>query len=302
MTEYAPIALFAYDRPQHLQQTIEALLNNPEARESDLFVFSDAAKDAAHVPAVEKVRKYAGEISGFSTVNVVERASNYGLASSIVDGVTSVCRQYGRVIVMEDDIVTSACFLRYMNDGLDMYSRDEQVVSIHGYMYPTGESLPETFFLRGADCWGWATWQRGWDIFEPDGRLLLQQLRQKNLTQHFDFNGAYPYTRMLEDQIAGKNDSWAVRWHASAFLQNRLTLYPGRSLVLNIGTDSSGTHCTASADFSGELADKPVKVERIPVEENEIARQAFIDFFRTRRPSILARIFRRAVHMIGRAD
>lgn len=302
MTEYAPIALFAYDRPQHLQQTIEALLNNPEARESDLFVFSDAAKDSAHVSAVEKVRKYAAEISGFSTVNVVERTSNYGLASSIVDGVTSVCRQYGRVIVMEDDIVTSAYFLKYMNDGLDMYSRDEQVVSIHGYMYPTGESLPETFFLRGADCWGWATWQRGWDLFESDGKLLLQQLRQRNLTQRFDYNGAYPYTRMLEEQIAGKNDSWAIRWHASAFLQNRLTLYPGRSLVLNIGTDSSGTHCTASADFSGELADKPVKVERIPVEENEIARQAFIDFFRTRRPSILARIFRRAVHIMGRAD
>jgi hypothetical protein len=169
-------------------------------------------------------------------------------------------------------------------------------------MYPTGESLPETFFLRGADCWGWATWQRGWDLFESDGKLLLQQLRQRNLTQRFDYNGAYPYTRMLEEQIAGKNDSWAIRWHASAFLQNRLTLYPGRSLVLNIGTDSSGTHCTASADFSGELADKPVKVERIPVEENEIARQAFIDFFRTRRPSILARIFRRAVHIMGRAD
>ena len=302
MSDYAPIALFAYDRLKHLQQTVEALLKNPESLESDLFVFSDAAKDSAHVSAVEEVRKYAGEITGFSTVHVIERVKNYGLASSIIDGVTSICREYKRVIVLEDDVVTSSCFLKYMNDGLDMYSHNEQVISIHGYIYPTDERLPETFFLRGADCWGWATWQRGWDIFEHDGRLLLQQLRQRNLTQRFDYNGAYPYARMLEDQIVGKNDSWAIRWHASAFLQNRLTLYPGRSLVMNIGNDNSGTHCTASIDFSGELADEPVKVERIPLEENEIARQAFINFFRSQRPSILTKVFRRVARIMGRAN
>jgi len=299
---YAPIALFVYNRPWHLRQTVEALLNNHEAPQTELFVFSDAAKGSSAEAAVEEVRASIRQISGFSAVHIIEREENFGLARSIIEGVSAVCKAYGRAIVMEDDILTSKYFLRYMNAGLDMYEHDQQVASIHGYVYPAGVPLPETFFIRGADCWGWAMWQRSWDLFEPDGKQLLQQLRQHNLTQRFDFNGAYPYTRMLEDQIAGNNDSWAIRWHASAFLQNRLTLYPGRSLVMNIGNDNSGTHCTASIVFSGELAEEPVKVERIPLEENEIARQAFINFFRSQRPSILTRLFRRAARIMGRAN
>lgn len=299
---YAPVALFAYNRPVHLRQTVEALLKNDAALQTELFVFSDAAKNRSAESSVAEVRTYIRQITGFSAVHVIERDTNLGLAKSIIEGVSAVCRDHGRVIVLEDDIYTSRYFLRFMNDGLDMYEDDLQVISIHGYVYPISVPLPETFFLRGADCWGWATWQRGWNLFEPDGKLLLQQLQQRNLTHRFDFDSSYPYTRMLKQQIAGKNDSWAVRWHASAFLHDRLTLYPGRSLVLNTGTDSSGTHCTASSDFAGELADEPVKVIRLPLEENEVARQAFINFYRTLQPSLLTRMLRRAVHIMGRAS
>ncbi len=128
-------------------------------------------------------------------------------------------QDHGRVIVMEDDILISRYFLGFMNDVFDLYEHDQQVASIHGYVYPAKMSVAGDLLSRGADCWGWAAWRRGWELFEPDGRALLQQLRQRDLTQHFDFNGAYPYTRMLEEQIAGKNDSWAVRWYASAFLR-----------------------------------------------------------------------------------
>jgi len=299
---YAPVALFAYNRPRHLRKTVEALLKNDAASQTELIVFSDAAKNRSAELAVAEVRAYIRQISGFSAVHIIERDTNFGLAKSITEGVSAVCRDHGRVIVLEDDIYTSRYFLRFMNDALDMYEDDLRVISIHGYVYPISVPLPETFFLRGADCWGWATWQRGWDLFEPDGKLLLQQLRQRRLTHRFDFDGSYPYTRMLQQQIAGKNDSWAVRWHASAFLHDRLTLYPGRSLVLNTGTDSSGTHCTASADFASELADKPIKVVRLPLEENEVSRQAFIDFYRTLQPSLLTRMFRRAAHIMGRAS
>jgi len=296
---YAPVALFAYKRPRHLRKVVEGLLKNDEASQTELFVFSDAAKSHSAESAVTEVRDYIRQISGFSAVYITERGENYGLARSIIEGVSSVCGQYGRVIVVEDDILTSRYFLRFMNDGLEMYQHDSQVVSVHGYVYPARVPLPETFFLKGADCWGWATWQRGWDIFEPDGTVLLQQLKQRNLTQCFDSDGSYPYTRMLEEQIAGKNDSWAVRWHASAFLRNRLTLYPGRSLVLNIGNDNSGTHSTATTDFSGELAGKPVRVARLPLEESEFARQEFIHFYRMLRPSVLNRILRKVASMVG---
>jgi hypothetical protein len=296
---YAPVALFAYKRPRHVRKVVEALLTNEEASQTELFVFSDAAKSRAARAAVTEVRAYIRQISGFSAVHVIERDENYGLARSIIEGVSAVCGQFGRVIVVEDDILTSRYFLRFMNDGLEMYQHDEKVISVHGYVYPTRNPLPETFFLKGADCWGWATWQRGWDIFEPDGAVLLQQLQQRGLTHCFDCDGSYPYTRMLEDQFAGKNDSWAVRWHASAFLRDRLTLYPGRSLVLNIGNDNSGTHSASTTDFSGGLAEQPVRVARLPLEESEPARQEFIDFYRTLRPSILNRILRSTASMVG---
>ena len=153
----APIALFVYNRPGHTQQTVEALLKNELAMESDLFIFSDAAKSSEIEVKVNAVREFIKSISGFRSLTIIERESNLGLANSIIDGVTNLCNEYGQVIVLEDDLVTSPFFLKYMNDGLNYYRDEEQVISIHGYIYPFDAKLPETFFLRGADCWGWAT-------------------------------------------------------------------------------------------------------------------------------------------------
>lgn len=297
---YAPIALFAYNRLAHVTQTVDALLRNPEARSSELYVFSDAADSVTASDSVDAVRHYLRQVSGFSAVHVVERPENYGLARSIIDGVTRLCEKHGRVIVVEDDLVTSPHFLRYMNDGLNLYEHDERVISIHGYQYPVTTSLPETFFLTGADCWGWATWKRGWDLFEPDGRLLLRQLQERKLTHRFDFDGAYPYTRMLKKQIAGKNNSWAIRWYASAFLKDKLTLYPGHSLVQNIGTDSSGTHCSTTGAYTGDMADSPIRVDRIGVEENEFARDQIARFHRASRRPMPMRMLRKLTNLVRR--
>lgn len=290
---FAPIALFVYNRPSHTRQTIEALLKNDGVAKTSLYVFSDGPRNAEADEAVTEVRAYIRSLAGFESVTVIERETNFGLARSIIDGVTRVCKEHGRVIVMEDDIVTSPHFLGFMNGGLDLYEHDERVISLHGYVYPAKEPFPEIFFLRGADCWGWATWKRGWDLFEPDGQVLLRELRARNLMHQFDLDGAYPYTRMLKNQIAGKNDSWAVRWHASAFLMDKLTLYSGRSLVLNIGTDSSGTHCSASGSFAGKVADSPIKFAAIAVEENVLARQQIIRFNRKTRSLMPIRALRR---------
>ena len=185
-----------------------------------------------------------------------------------------------------------------MNDALNLYEHEERVVSIHGYLLPIKEPLPETFFLKGTDCWGWATWKRGWDIFEADGRILLQELIQRKLTHHFDFGGAYPYTNMLRNQIKGKNNSWAIRWYASAFLKDKFTLYPSRSLVLNIGTDSSGTHCSTNSDMTSKISETPVKVEFIPINESAFARQQFGKFFKTINPWKLKKIIRKLLSML----
>jgi Glycosyl transferase family 2 len=274
----APIAFFTYRRLKHTQRTIAALLNNYLASQSDLIIFSDGSKNETDIEDVAIVRDFLKTINGFLSVSIIHQEHNIGLAKSIISGVAEVLKKYGRVIVVEDDLLTSPYFLTYMNDGLDLYTNDERVVSIHGYAYPIEKQLPETFFLRGSNCWGWATWRRGWDCFNPDGAYLLNELEKRNLIAEFDFNGTYRYTQMLKDQIAGNNNSWAIRWYASAFLANKLTLHPGRSLVQNIGNDGSGTHCSYNSIFDTILNSSPVKLDRIKVEDSKLARTEFESF------------------------
>jgi len=277
-----PIALFTYNRLWHTRQTVEALAKNELAGESELIVFSDGPRSGPDREKTDPVREYIRTIAGFKKVDIIERETNAGLAHSIIAGVTELVNNHGRVIVLEDDLVTSPFFLRYMNDALEFYKDEERVISIHGYLYPLRASLPETFFLRGADCWGWATWKRGWDLFEPDGRKLLKELKERKLQKRFDLNGAHPYTRMLKWQARGSLDSWAIRWHASAFLRDKLTLYPGVSLINNIGFDTSGTHSyLATDDFETALAQKPIALKAIPLAENERAVREFESYFRS---------------------
>ena len=290
-----PVAVFAYNRPDHLSQTVTALATNAEASDTALYVFSDAAASDSDSPAISGVRKLASGIRGFRSVDVVERSENYGLARNIMEGVSQLTEAHGRVIVLEDDLVVSPFFLRYMNQALHTYEDEHRVASIHGYVYPTRQDLPETFFLRGADCWGWGTWKRAWEHFEPDGNRLLAELAERRLERAFDFDGTFPYTRMLYRQTIGKNNSWAVRWYASAFLADMYTLYPGRSLVRNIGHDYSGTHSRGREHFNVLLASCPIEVQPIEVTQHPEAFRAFKRYFRSINPrkTLISRLTRR---------
>lgn len=292
----APIVLFTYARPEHTRRTVAALQKNVLSGDSDLIVFSDAARTPEKEIAVGEVRSYLAKISGFRSVSIRLRQQNFGLAKSIIEGVTEVLNSQGRAIVLEDDMVTSQHFLTYMNEALEQYADDERVASIHGYVYPVNQVLPEAFFLPGADCWGWATWRRAWVCFNPDGQYLLNELRRRKLIKSFNLNGAYPYSKMLENQINGVNDSWAIRWHASTFLADKLTLYPGRSLVQNIGNDSSGIHCGGDNCFDVELNEAPVDLEGVIVQVSLEGTKAFEAFFRKSKVSV----FQRILHKIYR--
>lgn len=283
----APIALFVYNRPDHTRRTLEALKTNRLASSSDLFVFCDGPKSEAD-PNVTTTREYVRTISGFNSVTAIERTGNWGLSRSIISGVTEMLERSDRVIVIEDDLVTSPHFLSFMNAGLDIYENDPSVASIHGHVYPIKEKLPDTFFLKGADCWGWATWKRAWSHFREDGRYLLSEIRKRGLSKEFDLDGAFSYTSMLDRQIVGKTDSWAIRWHASAFLDGMLTLYPGISLVENIGQDSSGTH-KFEVNYSARISNSPVNMVRIPIEENANARDLFVKYFKSTKSGLVKR-------------
>jgi len=287
----APVALFAYNRPWHLEQTVTALSQNLLAHETDLIIFSDGARNEKDQASVKEVRRYIRSIQGFRTITFRESPVNKGLARSVIDGVTEVLNDHDSVVVLEDDMVTSRYFLSYMNEGLLLYANDESVISIHGYMYPVREKLPEYFFLKGAHCWGWATWRRGWKLFERDGAVLLKTLQARALEREFDYEDAYPFTDMLRRQIQGLNDSWAIRWHASAFLKDKLTLYPGISLLKNIGFDDSGTNSVSSDKvYDVAMDERPVILRKISAVENANARKALSRFFKSIKPTLVKRV------------
>jgi hypothetical protein len=290
-----PIVLFVYNRLWHTQQTIESLQNNELASESELFIYADGAKNKKASDQVSEVISYIKKVDGFKKVTIIERDKNWGLANSIIDGVTQIVNKYGRVIVLEDDLVTSPFFLRYMNDALELYKDNNEVVSIHGYQYPLKDfqNLPDTFFIKGADCWGWATWDRGWSLFESDGKKLLDELTSKKMKRESDFNNSFGYTKMLKDQIKGKNDSWAIRWYMSAFLKNKLTLYPRQSLVQNIGNDSSGTHCSSTEQFFIENLSKKLPLLDNPnqIVESFEARSLMEEYFNSVKRNFLGKVF-----------
>lgn len=279
-TPFAPIALFAYNRPLHTRMCVESLLRNPEAAGSDLRVYCDGAKGGQDAGGVAQVRQYLRSVSGFRTVEVIEAPQNRGLAASVIAGVTETLGIYGRIIVVEDDLLVSPHFLSFMNEALTLYADEPRVGNVHGHLFRM-HGLPDTFLIRHADSWGWGTWSRAWAHFEPDGSKLLSQMRERGLLSAFDFGGTYPFTRMLERQIEGRNNSWAIRWKASLLVSGMLAVNAGRSLVGNNGFDDTGTNCGGGELLPTDLYDGPVRCFRpSEIEESAEARRAFERMYR----------------------
>ena len=277
---YAPIVLFTYSRANHTQKAVGSLLQNREAAESELYIFSDGPKSEAKRQAVEENRKYIHSITGFKSVHIVEREKNWGLAKSLIAGITEIVNKYGQVIVVEDDLIVSPYFLQYMNEALEKYKNEERVASISAFLNPIDSEAPETFFLRYFACWGWATWKRGWDLLINDDRELLRRLRWKK--NDFNIDGSGPFYGILYCDKVGLNDSWAVRFYASQFLAGKLQLFPGCTMAVQTGTDGSGTH-GKGVDRSFEnmqLSMKPIQLQDIPVEESKIMYRAYARFYK----------------------
>jgi hypothetical protein len=276
----SPIVLFVYNRPDHTQKTLDALAKNELAKHSILYVFCDGAKSNSSQKQIEKINETREIIrrqkqeDNFKEVIITEQTQNLGLADSIVSGVTQIIKKYGKIIVLEDDIVTSKGFLRFMNESLEVYEHEEKVMHISGYMFPADleSAIPndeETFFYRSTSCWGWATWQRAWQNINTDTEFLLSELQSKKLLNEFDLDGTYQFSKQLELNISKKIKTWAVKWYASVFLQDGLCLHPKHSLVQNIGTDSTGnTSPTTNHFWHKELADY-VEVNPIQTTENK---------------------------------
>ena len=277
--KYSPIVLFLYNRPDHTKLTLDALANNTEARDSELFIYCDGVKPGSSEKdkdSVQAVRQIANEENRFKKVNLIYRNENLGLANSIISGVTEIVNQFGRTIVLEDDIVPSIGFLKYMNEALDLYENEDKVGCIHAWNYDldTTKFEDSTFFLRGGDCWGWATWKSSWSLFNSNGNQLLDEIKKNKLEYSFNRNGTHPFVEMLGDQIKGKNDSWAIRWHASLFLKDKFCLHPVKPIVRNIGLDNSGTHC-GDSDLLQDTVDF-INLKKVNVDENQLFFKSYL--------------------------
>lgn len=265
--QLSPIIIFTYRRvPDKL---INSLLANNLFEQSEVIIYSDGSKGDQDLEDVAEVRSYLQTVEGFKNIKIIESPSNKGLANSVIDGVSEVINKYGKVIVLEDDLIVSSDFLEYMNNALNFYEKNKNIWSISGYgpKLPCLEDYKDDIYLsvRGSS-WGWATWKDRWDKVDWGVKEFHKLQEDKDLREKFNLGGNDMF-KMLELQMLGKIDSWAIRWCYNQFKYNQYTVYPKKSKIINDGfADNKGTHNSGdNSNLVIELSNKNVKLIDIHV-------------------------------------
>lgn len=273
MKKIAPVVVFVYNRPILTKKMLEAIDENELASQTEMYIFCDGARNDSDREAVEKVRKLICEYvkkSAFKKVYVTEADKNQGLANSIIKGVTEVIEKYGEVIVLEDDLITAPCFLKFMNDCLKYYKEDKKIWSIGGttYTLPSLEKYEPDVFVsyRGMSC-GWATWKDRWDTVDwavTDYEEFMKNRKRKKMFKR----GGPDMVDMLKRQMNGEMDSWAIRWCYQQSKLDMLTVLPKKTLIENIGWDGSGTHCGTENRFLTKIdGEFTYSLEKVDIDE-----------------------------------
>lgn len=256
-TTLAPICLFVYSRLSETKQTVESLQRNMLASESQLFIFSDGAKSSNSIADVDAVRRYIHTITGFANITIYESDVNKGLANSIISGVTQIVNRFGRVIVLEDDLLLSGNFLCFMNEALDFYEDKKKVLNVSGYSftlnYPAGYKYDVAFSLRFAS-WGWAIWKDRWELI--DWELNDYKSFRWNVFKLLKFSrGGSDLCQMLNRQVHGRVDSWAIRFDYHHYKYDYLDVFPVVSKVQYNGFNTEATHTVKKCDTYDTLLD-----------------------------------------------
>lgn len=282
--ENSPIILFVYNRPEHTMQTLTALNNNIGVDESELFIFSDNAKnsqDKSNVLNVRSLLRKFEKDNQFKKVHICEWEEHKGLADSVITGVSDVFRQYERVIVLEDDLITSNDFLKFMNGALDYYKTDERVWSIAGYspkLKPLSKYKEDVYLCLRAGSWGWATWKDRWKSIDWDVKDYEDFKQDRKKQKQFRKRG-YNMPDMLERQMLGEIDSWAIRFCYEQFKQNKITVNPTVSRIRNIGFDGTGTHGGVSEKWDVQLNKEISDIHYIPLNMDRRIVNSYYTFF-----------------------
>lgn len=305
--EIAPVALFVYNRPDHVRKTVEALLHNDLASETNLVVYADGPKKTATEETkqqIKAVRDFVSSITGFKSIEFHFAEKNIGCADSIIRGVTETVNRYGKVIVVEDDIVVNPFFLRFMNEGLSFYKDDKRIFTLGGTSI--GIDIPsnykdDIYLSCRSVSWGWSTWADRWALADWD---IEQYPIIENPTwwriKKFNRGGDDLYDMLLM-QLRGEIDAWDIRWEYCIHQHHGYTVVPVKSFARNCGMDNSGTHCGISLgysfapDYENEVFDVRF-VERI--RPNCKILKSYHDFFQYEKVSFLKRTKRRMKAML----
>jgi GR25 family glycosyltransferase involved in LPS biosynthesis len=299
---YAPIIIFVYNRPWHTEQTLNALNKNDLSEQSILYIYADGAKSDATDEQKEKikqVRKIIRSKQWCKEVYIIESDKNKGLADSIIDGVTNIIKKHGKIIVLEDDMVTSSHFLKFMNKALDYYSYEKKVWHISGWIYTINtRGLKDAFFWRTMNCWGWATWEDRWKYFEKNVDKLIETFTKKDIYK-FNINN----TAGMWDQVIGNKqgiiNTWAIFWYATIFKNNGLCLSPAISYVQNIGLDNSGIHCGNDKSLETKIINnKEINFDLIPIKENKLALKRVMQFYKKNESPYILLLFKKIIRKI----
>lgn len=281
----APVILFVYNRPDHTMQTLNALDKNIDADKSELFIFSDYAKNNQDIDAVLKVRALLKEFekkSHFKQIHICEAKEHRGLAGSVITGVSNVINRYGQVIVLEDDLITSIDFLKYMNGALKYYEAEEKVWSIAGYtpdLKPLSKYKEDVYMCLRAGSIGWATWKDRWDSIDWEVKDYADFVGSRKKRKQFKKRG-YNLPDMLDRQMQGETDSWAIRFCYEQFKQDKITVNPTVSRIRNIGFDGSGTHDNDTAEkWNVHLNEEVKDITYIPVVMNRKLINSYYSFW-----------------------
>jgi len=239
MNKLAPIVIFTYSRLDSLKKTIKYLKLNRLSKYSDLYIFSDHYRSRIDKESVLEVRKFLKHINGFKKIKIIFRKRNFGLSKNIVSGVSLIVKKYGKIIVLEDDILVSSNFLNYMNFALNKYQSNKKVWHINSWNYQLGKdnNFTNTFFTRLMNCWGWGTWSDRWKYFSKDTNAILRKFNTKDI-YGFNMDNSFNYWSQILRNKKGIINTWAIFWYASIYKKKSLCLSPTESLSNNIGFDN----------------------------------------------------------------
>ena len=280
--ELAPIVIFTYNRPDKTLSVINSLKRNNQAKQSDLYVFSDGINKSKKDDffRVNCVREIIKNIDGFKNIHIIHRKKNMGLYKNITSGLDYIFKKRKKAIILEDDIVVSQNFLKYMNDSLILYENDNEVGSICSNLSKNKEKLPNTFFSYHQDCWGWGAWRRSWKLFNHNSQKLLKKIKDQGLEKKFNFENQYDFLRLLEENQIKKR-SWAVNWYASLFVHKKLNLYSSIPMSKNIGfgQDSTNSKITLKVvEIEKNIIN--IKYKKIKIEELQKGYEAIVNYYK----------------------